>query len=131
MTDTGPSPFQILNPSVPAVARADDDTAASPVERVQRMVKGSEMFVFMKGSPDAPRCGFSANTVALLDAYGFQYDSFDVLSDEAIREAAKEVASWPTFPQVWLHGELLGGHDIVLEMHQSGELESLAREVRR
>jgi monothiol glutaredoxin len=131
MTDASRSPFEILNPTVPGSPPVGGGADASPEERVERMVKGSEIFVFMKGSPDAPRCGFSANTVALLDAYGFEYDSFDVLSDDSIRAAAKEYGNWPTFPQVWLHGELLGGHDILLEMHHSGELEKMVREARR
>ncbi len=131
MTDASRSPFEILNPTIPAPVPASESSGASPEQRVERMVQGSEMFVFMKGSPSAPRCGFSANTVALLDAYGFAYDSFDVLSDDQIRSAAKEYGSWPTFPQVWLRGELLGGHDILVEMHHAGELEKLVREVRR
>ena len=131
MTDASRSPFEILNPTIPAPVPVRDETHASPMERVKRMVKGSEMFVFMKGRPEAPRCGFSANTVELLDAYGFEYNSFDVLSDDSIRAAAKDYGNWPTFPQVWLRGELLGGHDILVEMHHSGELENLVGEVRR
>jgi monothiol glutaredoxin len=131
MTDASRSPFEILNPTPPVSVPVSDDPDAPPRQRVERMVKGSEMFVFMKGSPDAPRCGFSANTVALLDAYGFEYDSFDVLSDDAIRAAAKEYGNWPTFPQVWLRGELLGGNDILVEMHHSGELENMVREASR
>jgi len=131
MTDASRSPFEILNPTIPAPAPAGEGSSGSPEQQVERMVKGSEMFVFMKGSPDAPRCGFSANTVALLDAYGFTYESFDVLSDDSIRAAAKDYGNWPTFPQVWLRGELLGGHDILVEMHHSGELENLVGEVHR
>jgi monothiol glutaredoxin len=72
-------------------------------------------------------CGFSANTVAVMDALDVPYRTFDVLSDEGVRSAAKEFASWPTFPQVYVGGEFVGGNDIVTEMHASGELAALVR----
>ncbi len=102
-----------------------DDPSLEPTERVRRMVGSSEVFLFMKGTPRMPRCGFSANTVAVLESLGASYRTFDVLSDEAIRGAAKEVAAWPTFPQLWVRGELVGGNDIVTEMYASGELASV------
>jgi monothiol glutaredoxin len=92
------------------------------------MVSSAPVFLFMKGMPSAPRCGFSANAVGALDALGVSYTSFDILSDEGIRQAAKDYAQWPTFPQLWVNGELVGGHDIMMEMYQSGELEPLLRE---
>jgi monothiol glutaredoxin len=128
MTDTDRSPF-VLAPSGPvrtggsAVRETED--GGSPAERVARMVRSAEVFVFMKGAPAYPACGFSASTVAMLDQLGAQYSTFDVLSDEAIRAAAKEVAQWPTFPQVWVRGELIGGNDIVAELFRSGELAQL------
>lgn len=128
MTDTGRSPFMIA----PAGSLASRGTVVSgidrsggPAEQVERMVRSAEIFVFMKGSPEQPACGFSASTVATLDSLGVAYSSFDVLSDDAIRAAAKQVAQWPTFPQVWVRGELVGGNDIVTELHQSGELARL------
>ena len=128
MTDTGRSPFMIA----PAGALASRgtvvsgiDRSGSPSEQVQRMVRSAEIFVFMKGSPAQPACGFSASTVAILDSLGVAYSSFDVLADDAIRAAAKQVAQWPTFPQLWVRGELVGGNDIVTELHQSGELAQL------
>jgi monothiol glutaredoxin len=128
MTDIGRSPFVITPAGSPAarrVAASGTDRSGSPVEQVERMVRSAEIFVFMKGSPSQPACGFSASTVAILDSLGVAYSSFDVLSDDAIRSAAKQVAQWPTFPQVWLCGELVGGNDIVTELHQSGELARL------
>jgi monothiol glutaredoxin len=98
---------------------------ASALERVRRMVSSADIFLFMKGEPARPMCGFSANTVAILESLGVPFVSFDVLSDEAVRQAAKEHASWPTFPQLWVRGELIGGNDIVTEMHQTGELQGL------
>ena len=129
MTNATHSPF-VIAPSGPhrsgGTALHDDPRAGSPAERVERMVRSAEIFVFMKGTPAHPACGFSASTVAMLDELGAQYSTFDVLSDEAIRAAAKEVAQWPTFPQVWVRGELIGGSDIVAELYRSGELARLA-----
>ena len=108
----------------------EDDPSLPPSERVERLVSSSDLFVFMKGSPRQPQCGFSANTVAMLDSLGVSYSSFDVLSDEAIRSEAKIYGQWPTFPQVYLKGELIGGNDIVSELFASGELASMVEGVR-
>ncbi|KAK9802904.1 hypothetical protein WJX73_003852 [Symbiochloris irregularis] len=81
-----------------------------------------------KGSPDAPRCGFSAKVVAALKAAGIQFSSFDILTDEAIRQGLKEYSNWPTYPQLYANAELLGGCDIVLEMAQSNELKQAVDE---
>ena len=125
MKNNDRNPFQIAQPE-PAVAGgapiAGDDPSLSPRERVERLVRSSEIFVFMKGNPTQPRCGFSANTVVMLESLGVSYSTFDILSDESIRNAAKEYAQWPTFPQVWFKGELIGGNDIVSEMYSTGEL---------
>ena len=103
----------------------ETDNSADPKTRVRKMVASSPMFVFIKGTPQRPMCGFSANTVAVMDSLDVPYRTFDVLSDEAVRSAAKEVAGWPTFPQVYVRGEFIGGNDIVTEMHASGELLAL------
>jgi monothiol glutaredoxin len=128
MTDTTHSPF-VIAPSGPhrsgGTAVPGSEPAGSPTERVERMVRSAEVFVFMKGTPAYPACGFSAATVAMLDELGAEYSTFDVLADEAIRAAAKEVGQWPTFPQVWVRGELVGGCDIVAELYRSGELAQL------
>jgi len=86
--------------------------------------------MFIKGSPQAPQCGFSANTVAIMNSLGVRYSTFDVLSDDAVRAAAKEFARWPTFPQVYVRGQFVGGNDILTEMHASGELQQLVSESR-
>ncbi|HOC44085.1 MAG TPA: Grx4 family monothiol glutaredoxin [Thermoanaerobaculales bacterium] len=125
MTDAARSPFAISAPRphpAPAAGMPVAGSSGSPADRVRQMVGSADIFVFMKGTPVQPACGFSASTVAILDALGAQYATFDVLADEAIRAAAKEVGQWPTFPQVWVRGELIGGADIVAELHRSGEL---------
>lgn len=101
------------------------DRTVPALDRVERLVSSSGVFLFMKGEPGQPLCGFSANAVAVLESIGVPYRTFDVLSDESIREAAKRYAGWPTFPQLWVRGELVGGHDIMLEMLETGELEPL------
>ncbi len=96
-------------------------------QRIETLVSSSSIFVFMKGNKLMPQCGFSNNVVQLLNALGFPYETFDVLSDPEIRQGIKDYANWPTIPQVYLKGEFLGGSDILIEMYNSGELrETLA-----
>jgi monothiol glutaredoxin len=92
-------------------------------DRIQSYIEGNDVFLFMKGSPDAPQCGFSATVVQILDQLVPAYGSFDVLSDGAIREGVKEFSSWPTIPQLYVRGEFVGGCDIVQETFASGELQ--------
>lgn len=106
----------------------DDGPHADPEDRVRAMIEGSEIFLLIKGTPKRPLCGFSANTIAVMDALDVPYRTFDVLSDESVRSAAKRVADWPTFPQVYVRGEFIGGNDIITEMYQSGELQALVAE---
>jgi monothiol glutaredoxin len=97
----------------------DDQTR----EKIQNTIEGSDVVLFMKGNPAAPRCGFSAQVVQILDTLGVNYASVDVLADPAIREGIKEFSEWPTIPQLYVNKEFLGGCDIVKEMYGSGELE--------
>lgn len=124
------NPFRIATPETAAAAGrpiAEIDRSLPARERVERLVRGADVVLLMKGTPEQPMCGFSANTVAILEEVGVPYVSFDVLSDDEVRAAAKEYAQWPTFPQLWNHGELIGGHDIVTDLHRSGELAPLLR----
>ena len=105
------------------------DRAAPALDRVEKMISSADVFLFMKGIPEQPQCGFSANTVAILETMGVPYGTFDILSDESIRTAAKQHASWPTFPQLWVRGEFIGGNDIMMEMLQTGELETMVKGV--
>jgi len=126
------NPFNIATAPEPAGGLGqpvvETDASADPKTRVETMVTSSPMFVFIKGTPQRPMCGFSANTVAVMDSLDVPYRTFDVLSDEGIRSAAKEFAGWPTFPQVYVRGEFIGGNDIVTEMHARGELQALLAE---
>lgn len=123
------SPFEIVNRILsPPPVEADEEKASGPAEateRVKALVASAEVFLFVKGTPTHPQCGFSAQTLAIMHRLGCEFSTFDVLSNEDIRQAAKEVAEWPTFPQVWVRGEFIGGNDIVTDMYQTGELQQL------
>jgi len=105
------------------------DSIADAMERIRAMVGSTDVFLLIKGTPQRPKCGFSANTVAVMDALEVPYRTFDVLSDETIRDAAKKFAGWPTFPQVYVRGEFIGGNDIVTEMYAEGELHELVKRI--
>ncbi|KAJ0176043.1 hypothetical protein K1T71_008217 [Dendrolimus kikuchii] len=91
-------------------------------EKIDQIVKNNKVVVFMKGVPDAPRCGFSNAVVQIMRMHAVPYESHDVLSDENLRQGIKDYSNWPTIPQVFINGEFVGGCDIMLQMHQSGEL---------
>ena len=94
-------------------------------EQIESIINNNRVVLFMKGTPQAPMCGFSAKTVGLLDTVLDSYDSFDVLSDQDIREGIKEFGNWPTIPQLYIDGELVGGCDIVTTMFNNGELHAM------
>ena len=91
-------------------------------QRIENDLKKNKIMLYMKGSPQAPQCGFSAQAVAILKEHDVPFHSFNILNDESIRQGLKEYANWPTFPQLYVNGELVGGCDIMMELHQSGEL---------
>ena len=93
--------------------------------RIQGLIDSNPVFLFMKGTPTFPQCGFSATVVSILDHLGGAYESANILEDAELRQGVKEFSNWPTIPQIYLKGEFLGGCDIAKEMFQSGELKSL------
>ena len=92
--------------------------------RIRDAVNGSDVMLFMKGSPTFPQCGFSAAVVQILDYLGVEYGSQDVLQDDDLRQGIKSYSDWPTIPQLYVKGEFVGGCDIIREMFQAGELQS-------
>ena len=92
-------------------------------EQISKLISDNPVILFMKGSPEQPQCGFSSRVVQILDFLKVKYSSFDVLSDESIRQGIKEYGNWPTVPQLYVKEQLVGGCDIVQEQFQSGELE--------
>lgn len=98
------------------------------LSRIANLVNGNDVFLFMKGTPLFPQCGFSSKAVAILDHLGVAYDSVDVLQDPEVRQGIKAYSDWPTIPQLYVKGEFVGGSDIMMEMYQAGELAELMAE---
>ena len=97
-------------------------------QRIDQLVKGSDVLLFMKGSPSFPMCGFSGRAIQILKACGVDpkaVTTVNVLEDDEIRQAIKDYSNWPTIPQLYVRGEFIGGSDIMMEMYQSGELQQV------
>jgi monothiol glutaredoxin len=100
------------------------DEASNPMrEAIQSAISENPVILFMKGNPEAPACGFSARTVAILQSLGQPFAAVDILPDPRIRQELSELSQWPTIPQLFVEGELVGGCDIITEMYESGELQ--------
>ncbi len=93
--------------------------------RIDQIVKGNDVVLFMKGTPLFPQCGFSSKAIAILDHLGVTYDTVDVLQDQEIRQGIKGYSDWPTIPQLYVKGEFVGGSDIMMEMFEAGELQQM------
>jgi monothiol glutaredoxin len=94
-------------------------------DRIAKQLKSYPILLYMKGTPDFPQCGFSAQTVAALRAVGAEFAYVNIFEDPEVREGLKTYSNWPTFPQLYVNGELVGGCDIALELYESGELKEL------
>ena len=94
-------------------------------ERIQQMVSQHRVILFMKGNPDAPQCGFSAVVANILKDTGVPFAAFDVLSDPSVRQGIKEFGNWPTIPQLYVDGELIGGCDIIRDHYERGEIQDV------
>jgi monothiol glutaredoxin len=99
-----------------------DQTA---IDRIGEIVSANHIVLFMKGTPLFPQCGFSSRAVAILDRLGAEYASVDVLQDQEIRAGIKAYSDWPTIPQLYIDGEFVGGSDIMMEMYEAGELQTM------
>jgi monothiol glutaredoxin len=104
------------------------DLALPAHQFIDNTIKTQAVALFMKGVPDAPRCGFSSMVVQVLDHLGVEFVGIDVLQDDDLRDGIKSYTDWPTIPQLYVKGEFVGGADIVREMFQSGELKTLLTE---
>ncbi|MEH6580967.1 MAG: Grx4 family monothiol glutaredoxin [Halioglobus sp.] len=98
------------------------------IETIKEQIESNDILLYMKGSPNQPQCGFSARTTQAVMACGERFAYVDILSNPDIRTNLPQYANWPTFPQLWVKGELIGGCDIVEEMFESGELQTLIKE---
>ncbi len=94
------------------------------IERIKDQIKSNPVLLYMKGTPDFPQCGFSGRAIQILEQCDVEYASINIFDDPEIRENLKLYSNWPTFPQLFVNGELVGGSDIMLEMFQSGELQA-------
>ena len=98
------------------------------LERIKNIVETNPIVIFMKGTPQFPQCGFSMRTIEALKACGVDFHAVDILAEPEIRQNLPRFSDWPTFPQVFINGELVGGCDIVLGLYQNGELQRLAQD---
>jgi monothiol glutaredoxin len=98
------------------------------VDRIKQDIDNNDVVLYMKGTPVFPQCGFSAAVVGVLSHVGVKFKGVDILQDPGLRQGLKEYSNWPTFPQLYVKGELVGGCDIVREMYEAGELEQLLKD---
>ena len=96
-------------------------------EKIEKEIKSHKVVLFVKGTPQAPQCGFSASTMELFTKMKMPFHTVDVIADGEIRRVLPQISQWPTFPQVFINGKLVGGCDIVHEMYESGELQKLLK----
>ena len=94
-------------------------------ERIQKEIDAHSIILFMKGEKAMPMCGFSAQVVHVLTEHGIEFETRNVLADDELRQGIKEFSEWPTIPQLYVNGEFIGGCDIIVQMHESGELEKV------
>ncbi len=125
MSSTTPSTELPMSPGQPPASAPASSPAgeANPIrEAIAEAIAEHKVILFMKGTPEAPACGFSARTVAALQELDTPFAAVDILPDPRIRQELSAISNWPTIPQLFVNGELLGGCDIVVEMYESGEL---------
>jgi monothiol glutaredoxin len=127
------NPFKIIGgneaPAHGGKVLTDIDKNIDLSEQIKGIITSDSLVLFMKGTPDMPMCGFSANSIAILNNLGAKYTTFNILEDMEIREGLKQYANWPTYPQLYIKGELVGGNDIITEMFHSGDLEQMLKEL--
>jgi monothiol glutaredoxin len=116
--------FKVLNSKIEEIF-ADKNLDLN--NQIKNLINSSQIVLFMKGNADMPMCGFSANTVSILKDLGLNFNTFNILNDQEIRQGLKDFSQWPTYPQLYIQGKLIGGNDIVTEMYQSGELQEFLK----
>ncbi len=116
--------FKVVSPNVDAQGIQDAD----PSVRIQGLIRENPVFLFMKGTPESPQCGFSYRVVQVLNSWNVPFQSFNVLADESIRQGIKDFSEWPTIPQLYVNQEFVGGCDIVEELSENGEMAGLLKD---
>lgn len=122
------NPFNILNAEPHSKELSPDSVSGELNQRIEKIINADNIVLFMKGNEQMPQCGFSANTVAILKHLDINFTTFNILEDMDIRQGLKEYSNWPTFPQLYFKGKLVGGNDIITEMYESGDLQELLKE---
>lgn len=126
MSESENNPFKILNEDTNAIQEVSaDSVTGDTIERIKSIIASDNIVLFMKGNTNFPQCGFSANSTAILKSLGKKFTTFDILQDMDIRQGLKEYSNWPTFPQLYIKGQLIGGNDIITEMYQEGKLQEM------
>ncbi len=105
-----------------------NNTTQNVEQTIRDQIKEHKVLLYMKGTPQFPQCGFSARAIEVLTKVGRPFAFVNILENPEIRATLPSIANWPTFPQLWVNGELMGGSDIILEMYESGELQPLIEE---
>lgn len=122
------NPFKILNKDIAEIREIDPVKVEGELkERIETIIGSSPVVLFMKGNSDFPQCGFSANSIAILKHIGKPFNTFDILQDNDIRQGLKEFSNWPTFPQLYVNGKMIGGNDIITEMFEDGDLQEVMK----
>ena len=119
------NPFNVLQTATNEITSADKTKPLK--EQIEALLKAEKVVLFMKGNTDMPQCGFSANTSGILKQLGVPFKTFNILNDADIRQGLKEYSNWPTYPQLYIDGQLVGGNDIVTEMFKNGELQAILK----
>jgi monothiol glutaredoxin len=117
--------FNIMNNDVQELSSPNKQLQLN--EQISSLLNSGKIVLFMKGNSEMPMCGFSANTVAILKQLGVPFKTFNILNDQDIRQGLKDFSNWPTYPQLYVDGQLIGGNDIVTEMFRNGELQNLLK----
>ena len=126
VTARPPPPATATTSTQPVVAEAESEEDLNA--RLTKLTKAASVMLFMKGTPQAPQCGFSRTLVGLLREEGVKYGFFNILADDSVRQGLKKFSDWPTFPQLYVGGEFVGGLDVVREMIESGEMQQVMQE---
>ena len=115
------SSFNVINSEIKEISASDKNVDLKV--QIENLLNSTKVVLFMKGNADMPQCGFSANSVAILKHLGVSFNTFNILNDPEIRQGLKEYSNWPTYPQLYVKGQLIGGNDVITEMYKNGELQ--------
>lgn len=119
------NPFQVVGGN--AISETEQNKNLDLNSRLTNLINSAPIVLFMKGSSEMPQCGFSANVCKILNNLGVSYNTFNILGDMDVREGLKQFSNWPTYPQLYVKGQLVGGNDIITEMLNNGELEQVLK----